>query len=184
MKQSHPKLREYWKSESIEVKIIYLDEGTGQFSFRYNSTTEQDKFAQIFTKTDSKKWMEKIVTIEDGEFLNKGVNNSDFSLVNEDTEDDIFHLIEIKKSSPISSVTNYNEDNNSIIYDIRNSVIKWSETSGIERIVVYDIAGKVIKQYATSNTNSINLSSLKSGMYVIRCFQNTRPVINQKIIKY
>jgi hypothetical protein len=171
-------------NKSIDVKIIYLDEGTGQFSFRYNSTNEQDKTAQIFTKTDTKRWVEKIVKIEDGEFLNKGVNNTDFSLVNEDSEDDIFHLIEIKKASPISSIIKCDEDNKSIFYDIRNSILQWSNTSAIDRIVVYDIAGKAVKEYSTANLNTINIGSLKRGMYIIRCFQNARPVINQKIIKY
>jgi hypothetical protein len=171
-------------NKSIEVKIIYLDEGIGKFSFRYNSTIETDKTAQIFTKTDTKRWVEKIVKIDDGEFLNKGINNSDFSLVNEDSGDDIFHLIEIKRTSPISSVKNHNKDKNPIVYDNRISVIKWLDTSAIERIVLYDIAGKAVKEYSTVNTNTINISSLKSGMYVIRYFQHARAGINQKIIKY
>jgi len=170
--------------KSIEVKIVYLDSGTGQFSFRYNSVTDKDKIAQIFTKTDTKRWVEKIVKIDDGEFLNKGANNSDFSLVNEDTEDDIFHLVEVKKLSLGTSVFNKIANNESLIYDIQNSVLRWSEISGIERIVVCDVAGKTIKQYSTTNSNAINISSLKSGMYIIRCFQNARPIINQKIIKY
>ncbi len=171
-------------NKSIEVKIIYLDSGTGQFSFRYNSSTDKDKISQIFTKMDTKRWVEKIVKIDDGEFLNKGINNSDFSLVNEDGEDDIFHLIEIKRGSPISSVINHNEDKNPIVYDNRNSVLQWSNSCDFERIVVYDIAGKAVKEYSTANMNTINIGSLKSGMYVIRCFQNARPIINQKIIKY
>jgi hypothetical protein len=39
----------------------------------------------------------KSITIADGEFANKGPLNSDFSLVNEDDEDDVFHMIEITK---------------------------------------------------------------------------------------
>jgi hypothetical protein len=35
----------------------------------------------------------------DGAFANKGTRNSDFSLVNEDNEDDVFHIIEIMKSN-------------------------------------------------------------------------------------
>lgn len=170
-------------NKSIEVKIIYLDEGRGQFSFRYNSTTNTDKVALIFTKTDTKRWVEATLKIEDGEFLNKGINNSDFSVVNEDTEDDIFHLIEIKRITPISSVMNPYEDNQSIFYNTRNSVLKWDEASGLERIVVYDLVAKFVKEYSTSGMNAVNISSLKRGIYIIRCFQNARPVINKKIIK-
>jgi hypothetical protein len=41
----------------------------------------------------------KSITISDGAFANKGNRNSDFSLVNEDNENDIFHMIEIIKSN-------------------------------------------------------------------------------------
>ena len=82
---------------SISIKIIYLDEGIGKFSFRYDSESNPDKTAITITKTNSRKWVEKIITIKDGAFANRGPRNSDFSLVNEDKEDDVFHMIEITK---------------------------------------------------------------------------------------
>ena len=85
---------------SITLKIIYLDKGTGNFSVRYDSSSDPDKTAVTITKKNSGKWVEKIITIKDGNFANKGPKNSDFSLVNEDKEDDIFHMIEIIKSNP------------------------------------------------------------------------------------
>ena len=81
----------------ISVKIIYLDRGTGKFSVRYDAETNPDKTALVVTKTNSGKWVSKTISIADGAFANKGPRNSDFSLVNEDNEDDIFHLIEITK---------------------------------------------------------------------------------------
>ena len=81
----------------ITVKIIYLDQGTGKFSFRYDSVSDPDKTAATITKADSGQWVSKSVTIVDGEFANKGPRNSDFSLVSEDDEDDVFHMIEITK---------------------------------------------------------------------------------------
>ncbi|MEI6554291.1 MAG: hypothetical protein WCL70_01740 [Paludibacter sp.] len=82
---------------TITVKIIYLDKGTGKFSFRYDAVTNPDKTAVVVTKTNSGKWVSKNIIISDGAFENNGPKNSDFSLVNEDKEDDIFHLIEITK---------------------------------------------------------------------------------------
>jgi hypothetical protein len=84
--------------ESVSIKIIYLDEGNGKFSFRYDGESNSDKIGMIITKTNSGKWVEKTITIKDGAFANKGPKNSDFSLVNEDIEDDIFHMIEITKN--------------------------------------------------------------------------------------
>ena len=86
--------------ESITLKIIYLDKGSGKFSVRYDSSSDQDKTAVIITKTNSGKWVTKSITIADGAFANKGPRNSDFSLVNEDNEDDVFHMIEFMKGNP------------------------------------------------------------------------------------
>ena len=81
----------------ITLKLIYLDHGIGKFSVRYNSSADPDKIAVTITKTNSGKWVNKSITISDGKFANQGPLSSDFSLVNEDEEDDVFHLIEITK---------------------------------------------------------------------------------------
>ena len=81
----------------ITLKLIYLDQGTGKFSLRYDASSDPDKTAVTITKTNSGRWVSKNITIADGEFANKGPLNSDFSLVNEDDEDDVFHMIEITK---------------------------------------------------------------------------------------
>jgi hypothetical protein len=85
--------------ESITFKIIYLDKGTGKFSVRYDSLIDHDKIAVTISKTNSGRWVSKSITITNGAFANKGPRNSDFSLVNEDNEDDVFHMIEIMKSN-------------------------------------------------------------------------------------
>jgi hypothetical protein len=84
----------------ITLKIIYLDKGIGKFSVRYDSLTDHDKTAVTITKANSGNWVSKSITIADGVFANKGPKNSDFSLVNEDNEDDVFHMIEIINSNP------------------------------------------------------------------------------------
>jgi hypothetical protein len=83
----------------ITLKLIYLDQGTGKFSVRYDSSADPDKTAVTITKTNSGKWANKCITIADGEFANHGPLSSDFSLVNEDEEDDVFHMIEITKNN-------------------------------------------------------------------------------------
>ena len=83
----------------ITLKLIYLDQGTGKFSVRYDSSADPDKIAVTITKTNSGQWANKSITIADGVFANQGPLSSDFSLVNEDEEDDVFHLIEITKNN-------------------------------------------------------------------------------------
>ena len=84
----------------VTLKLIYLDQGTGKFSVRYDSSSDPDKIGITITKANSGRWVEKKITIADGAFADKGPQNSDFSLVNEDDEDDIFHMIEIEKGQP------------------------------------------------------------------------------------
>ena len=83
--------------DPITLKLIYLDQGSGKFSVRYDASDDPDKTAINITKTNSGRWVEKSITIADAAFANKGPRNSDFSLVNEDDEEDVFHLIEITK---------------------------------------------------------------------------------------
>ena len=83
----------------ITLKITYLDQGSGKFSVCYDSASSPDKTAITITKANSGRWVEKKITIADGAFANKGPRNSDFSLVNEDDENDVFHLIEITKGN-------------------------------------------------------------------------------------
>jgi hypothetical protein len=83
----------------ITLKIIYLDKGSGNFSVRYDSSSDPDKTAVTITKANSGRWVSKSITISDGAFANKGPRNSDFSLMNEDNDDDVFHMIEIMKGN-------------------------------------------------------------------------------------
>jgi len=83
--------------KSITLKLVYLDQGTGKFSIRYDSSVDPDKSAITIAKTNSGRWVEKSITIADAAFTNKGPRSSDLSLMNEDDEDDVFHMIEIIK---------------------------------------------------------------------------------------
>ena len=81
--------------ERVQVRVVYFDEGTGTWALNYDSTGENNKQAYRVTKTNSGKWKEKIVTLKDANFGNRGPQNSDLSLVNTDALDDIFHMVEV-----------------------------------------------------------------------------------------
>jgi hypothetical protein len=83
--------------EPLSVKIIYYDKGNGSFSLMYDAVGNSNKNAIQITKEDSGQWKEKTITINDAAFNNRGINSSDISLINTDQEDDIFHMIEIRK---------------------------------------------------------------------------------------
>ena len=169
--------------KTVDIKIIYLDQGTGSFSFRYDATSSSDKVAAVITKTNSMKWVEKTIKIEDGAFSNLGPNKSDFSLVNEDTEDDIFHMIEITKSSTLLSIQKNNNLLEVIYPNPTNSNVYWSNSIIIDEVFVYNLGGTVVMKIVKPATNNIDLSLLQSGMYLIKLYQKNKPIAIQKIIK-
>ena len=170
-------------SKSVNVKIIYFDEGIGTFSFRYDSSTDHDKIAKTFTKTNRKRWIEVTITIVDAAFLNMGTKSSDFSLVNEDSEDDIFHMVEITKNAiDFSSVKN-EKFQQSIIFNNTNSILCWSSLSEIDEVMVANTSGRDVVKFVNPINNSVDLNSLNNGIYICNLFKNRQLIQSLKIIK-
>ena len=84
----------------IEIKVIYYDKGTGKWELQYDAVNNPRKTAFTVEKSNTGTWKEQVFTLKDANFGHKGPNESDFSLVNTDKEDDIFHLIEIARLRP------------------------------------------------------------------------------------
>ncbi len=82
---------------SIKVRIVYYDKGTGQWALNYDAVDNPNKTAITVTKENTGEWKEAFVTLTDANFGNLGPDSSDLSLVNVDSEDDIFHMIEIDR---------------------------------------------------------------------------------------
>ena len=81
----------------VEVRVIYFDKGVGSWELRYDAVDNRNKTAYRVTKTDTGRWVEKRVTLTDARFGKRCPNQTDLYLYNTDTEDDIFHLVELKK---------------------------------------------------------------------------------------
>ena len=80
----------------VTVRVVYYDEGTGQWALQYDAVGNPKKIACTEKKTDTKTWKEKIVTLRDGYFGNR-CEGADLMLVNPDTEDTIFHIVELTR---------------------------------------------------------------------------------------
>jgi hypothetical protein len=77
--------------------VDYLDRGTGQFAMRYDAVGNSQKTAFMVTKTNTNTWKTAAVVVTDWAFGNRGPNGSDLALVNLDSDDDIFHKVEVTK---------------------------------------------------------------------------------------
>ena len=83
--------------QRVRLSVDYLDRGTGQFAIRYDAVGNNQKTAFTVTKTNSNTWKTASVVVTDWAFGNQGPNGSDLTLVNLDSDDDIFHKLEVTK---------------------------------------------------------------------------------------
>lgn len=83
----------------VSVRVVYFDQGVGTWALRYQGEGGNLRTAIEVKKTDTKRWQEITVPIEDGSFDGTGPHGCDLQLQNTDTEDDIFQLIEILRRS-------------------------------------------------------------------------------------
>jgi len=81
----------------VTIRVVYFDKGVGQWSLQYDAVGDSNKTALTVAKTDSGLWKEVSVTVDDAYFGNRSTSNSDIVLTSDDTEDDIFHMIEVTR---------------------------------------------------------------------------------------
>jgi hypothetical protein len=79
----------------VNVRIVYFDKGEGTWALKYHAAGNTEKIAFTVTKTNTGQWKEKTISISDGMFSNGCKNNADLILINTDSHDDIFHMVEI-----------------------------------------------------------------------------------------
>ena len=83
--------------QRVRLSVDYLDRGTGQFALQYDAVGNNQKTAFTVTKTSSNTWKTASAIVTDWAFRNQGPNGSDLILVNLDSDDDIFHKLEVTK---------------------------------------------------------------------------------------
>jgi hypothetical protein len=84
---------------SVKVKVVYFDQGTGSWELKYDAQSNAQKSALKITKTNTGTWKTATVTLTDAYFFNRCPNGTDLMLVNSDSEDDIFHLVEVTRTT-------------------------------------------------------------------------------------
>jgi subtilisin-like proprotein convertase family protein len=83
--------------QRVRLSVDYLDRGTGQFALQYDAVGNNQKNAFTVTKTGSNTWKTASAIVTDWAFRNGSLNGADLTLVNLDSDDDIFHKLEVTK---------------------------------------------------------------------------------------
>jgi len=93
----------------VIIRLVYLDKGTGKWELRYDSTSNPNNSAIIVQKTNSNIWKEQVIALHDVQFENRQEGGTDITLYNMNDDDDIFHLIEVKRSNGSTSFPEAND---------------------------------------------------------------------------
>lgn len=81
----------------LEIRIVWLDKGVGEWSVFYNSKKDSNKKLLSVKNGNTGTWMEKTVLVKDARFTNKGERSSDISISTRSNETTVFHILEVNK---------------------------------------------------------------------------------------
>ncbi len=101
-----------------------------------------------------------------------------------DPEPNTLDWLFTKRRSGALGVNDINTDKQELIVypNPTHAVVNWSTSSSVDEVVVLNIIGKTVLNIVNPTSNSIDLSSLKSGMYFLKMRENNS-VITKKIVK-
>ncbi len=187
--------------QSVDIKVIYLDAGIGTWRLQYDAVGNPSKVAVLVKKTNTNKWKEITITVNDANFGDKGPRKSDIMLVNNDNYDDVFHMVEITKGAIIPApqllpgapqaddeVVQVDEKPYLKIYPNPASAMVNIETNAIfegkVNIQIIDSWGNIMlnNDLAVQPKYSFNIGFLKSGIYQIKISNGTK-TISRKLVK-
>lgn len=70
---------------------------------------------------------------------------------------------------------------NSIHFDGCNSTLSWTIDLDFDHLSVYDVTGRFIHEFSIAGINSMDISSLKRGIYIVRFHPSDYPTISKKL---
>merc|ERR1711959_345685 len=100
------------KAETLNMRIVYYDKGSGGFSLQYGSGCKDE---QKFTKHNSGLWKEARLQIPTTSLAKGCQRNADFVLHNTDKEDDAFAFVEVSARDLIPLITTESNDLTSVL---------------------------------------------------------------------
>lgn len=161
-------------SHTAVFHIVYYDSGTGKWSLYYDANTNPQKKALTMTKKGSNTWKDTTVTVTDGYFGNRQPHSADFVLLNTDTDDDIFALVEVSRAtgSRPTGIGTAEQDDNDILLSpnpVTDALSITLPADGKKCVLLTDMTGRVMADITTDAGNTrIGTDKLLPGVYFIR----------------
>ena len=182
----HPDIFSISVPDSLSFKITWLDKNQNStWALKYYDSSGL-KTALNITGIGDNQWKTTNVTIHNPIINQNGVLGSDFMLVNTDNIDDIFHGVEvdITRTSILSSINNISDNSETLIFPnpcISN--LNWNSYISVDEIKIYNLFGQIVSRINKPQSNSMNLSNLQSGVYLIEFLKENNRIFIKKIIK-
>ncbi|MCF7849760.1 MAG: hypothetical protein K9M45_12995 [Kiritimatiellales bacterium] len=98
-------------AEEVALKVIYYDQIAGStWALQYDAGTNGFATALSVTCVGDSSWKTVSVTLTNAVMAHNGPNGSDLALVNTDSLDDVFHMIELERSPRPTPYENWADD--------------------------------------------------------------------------
>jgi hypothetical protein len=85
------------RGQKVEIRVVWLDEGTAKWTLRFNSPDGPGKPAFLIQNSDSGKWCAKTIVLDDFQPANAGPLGADLFVHPEPGKDIVLHLLEVTK---------------------------------------------------------------------------------------
>ena len=170
----------------LDIKTeYYYPDGFGGWDL--NGRTLIDYSGTQVEKITDQDWVDPNFVTYDRTTLSYDGNGNNIEFISEDDGSGSLMFVSKVESdysvvAPFSlSSESFNKENFKVYPNPASSVINVFSNIPIEQMELYDILGK--KVLSSINNKKLNVESLKSGIYVLKVFNNNRPSTKKIVIK-
>lgn len=177
------------KPKTLTFTVTWLDKTKGStWCLQYKNALGLQSVLKT-TGIGDNTWKTVTTTINDMDVSHTAnANGADFMLVNTDAIDDIFNGIEVDiarqtTQTALPEITNNKDESGVQLFpNPTNSVVNIQSSEEIKSVELYDLSGKIIMKQWNAMENSIDLSAIQNGLYLLR-IELDHQVVVRKITK-
>ena len=172
--------------DSLIFHITWLDKNANsKWQLNYYTSSGLQTALNV-TGVGDKQWKTVSVTLHNPLINQSGALGCDFMLANIDNIDDTFHGIEvdITRKVTMTSVESLHTYSQMKVYpNPTSSIVYWNEKIKASEVVIYDILGTMVFKTIKQESDSLDISDLKCGIYLIQLKKDGAILETFKIIR-
>ena len=91
-------------------------------------------------------------------------------------------LFSKRSNSSLTEIPSQNKESESLIINQTNSTLTWSSTTKMKEVTIYDLKGSLKTKISKPTNNTLDISSLQNGLYLVKFYDENSNSISRKII--